>query len=1164
MSGTSHPVFFDDSGRRWSLILRIGAGLAFLFSLVGALFSVSILLLPASSLSMKEHLYSHGPVPKIESKEEAARHFLASRTRDELLKRIRLEKTRGPRPARSAPNSTVIGFYVNWDTSSYSSLAGHINDLTYVMPQWFYLTPDGSGIDSRYDANQTADGDVARVCHTSDVPLIAMLDNIDKSTRSFDWARLRTLLSDPAKQTRLAEQLRDRLLSRTLVPDGFAGVNLDLEPNVDVSTLPKAEAQTAERLIHDEYPKFVKRISDVLRPAHLMVTVDLSLGDSTLDYGAIADACDFIVLMLYDQHTPDGNPGPIASQEWVEQCASRVFDKVDSSKVVLGLGNYCYDWPVRYGKDMTIIEDASGEVVTNGPGHKVGLSAALGIAAGAGEQVEMDDADRNPYFTYDDEGGVGHLVYMLDAVTAYNQIVALRDYQPRGAALWYLGSEDPSIWSFFKEGKLGTTVKPSDLRMVRYNEVDDEPNSQGEIVELASTANPGEREIKRDGDGLIVSETYSHYPSSYVLDRFGDMKNAVALTFDDGPDPTWTPRILKVLEENHVPATFFVVGKYADEYPGIVRQCWDAGCEIGNHTFTHPSLLAISKLRTELELNATQRVIESIIGRSTHLLRPPYGEGSDTDPDKKSIANQSRLLVEVQKLGYVTVGMNIDPNDYELPGVGKIVSSVEDQLSMVTPEKVRIDNHVILLHDGGGHSREQTVEALPPIIKRLKARGYRFVTVSGLLGPGAHDRLFTPVPQRQGAIAGFDRMIFEGGFVSSQALAVIFAISIVLGILRILLVAPLAIIQARRSRRPASVDFAPPVTVIAAAYNEEKVIANTVRTVLASDYPDLRMVVVDDGSTDATSQVVADAFAGDPRVKLIRKKNGGKSTALNLGIAQAETEIIVCVDADTIFTSDTVRNLVRRFSDPEVVAVAGNVKVGNRSNPLTIWQSVEYITSQNFDRRAYAALGAVAVVPGAVGAWRRSVVSEAGGYNRDTLAEDTDLTFRVALMGHKVVTENDALAYTEAPDSLRDLAKQRFRWAFGTLQCLWKYRGHMLRRKHGAFGLFVMPAMWIYSIFFQAFSPVVDIAVILSLFSHEFMAVLSYYALFFVIDLVGSALAFRLDREDPRQLFWLFWQRFFYRQFMYYIILKSIAAALRGGLVGWGKLHRKGTVAAGR
>jgi peptidoglycan-N-acetylglucosamine deacetylase len=331
---------------------------------------------------------------------------------------------------------------------------------------------------------------------------------------------------------------------------------------------------------------------------------------------------------------------------------------------------------------------------------------------------------------------------------------------------------------------------------------------------------------------------------------------------------------------------------------------------------------------------------------------------------------------------------------------------------------------------------------------------------------------------------------------------------------------------------------------------------------LNSDYPDLKVIVVDDGSTDDTSDNVRAEFGQDPRVTLICKQNGGKSTALNLGISKADTEILVCLDADTMFAKDTISHLVPHFADPKVGAVAGNVKVGNRTNPLTIWQSLEYITTQNFDRRAYAMMNSVSVVPGAVGAWRKSAILEAGSYGSDTLAEDTDLTYRIRLLGYHIHTENRALAYTEAPDTVQTLAKQRFRWAFGTLQSLWKHRRAMFNPRHGWFGMFVMPATWVFSIVFQAISPIVDIMIIVALFNQGFVQVFSYYAAFFVLDFIGASIAIRLDSEDERQLVWLFWQRFFYRQFMCFVVLKALFTALRGSIVGWGKLHRRGTVTA--
>lgn len=1186
MATTRKPVFLDHSGRRWKATVHFAAGLALVLSIVGALFSFSVLVLPASPLPLKEATYHWRLATKLESHDEAARRFEARKSRNELMKQIAAENGHHPkRNPRSpgAPYSTVVGFYVNWDEASFRSLQDNADKLTYVMSQWLTLNADGKSFnDKRWD--RTVDPDAVKIARQHDVKIIPMLDNVDN--KLFRWERLRSLLSDVPAQKNMAIKLRDYLLAKN-----YQGINVDFEPAYE--TWQPQERKASSELVREALPRFMGILKTTFEPAHLLVTQDLPVSDDalkTLDYDALNDVNDFVIVMLYDQHTPGDDPGPIASQKWVEDVAERVFSKMDSSKVILGLDNRCYDWPVKYDKE--------------GVPHSIGtakptlLGDALRIANEAKAPMEMDPDDLNPYFTYVDEDKRDHVVYILDAVTAYNEIVALKGYQPRGASLWYLGTEDPSIWKFLDDDKLDRTIKPSVLEEVKYrSQVNDESDSEGEIRQVVSRSKPGERSLEEDEDGIITSEKYKDYPSPYLVRRLGgsdpDLRKTLALTFDDGPDPMYTTQILKILKQRKQHGTFFVVGANAEKYENVLHQTALDGNEIGNHTFTHPYITQVSPLRAEMEVNATQRIIETATGHATRLFRPPYGgEGSvdrsgfdvlqgmrwviasatghsrdvpwqpagdaasdSSDPNNPDLI---RLMEQMQHLGYITVEMNIDPNDWSMPGRDAIVHNVIDQV-----EK-NPNSHIILLHDGGGH-REQTVAALPEIIDRLQAMGYRFVTVSQLIGKDFHENLFPAVMVGQERIVGLDRFVFESGFQLSRILQIIFLLSILLGVSRVLVTAPLAILQARRFRKQTKghADYKPSVTVIIPGYNEEKVIARTIGTALASDYPNLQVIVVDDGSTDNTAEVVRRGFADEPRVTFIRKENGGKASALNVGTSAATTEIVVCVDADTIIAKDAVAKLVRQFRDPKVGAVAGNVKVGNRDNALTAWQSVEYITSQNFDRRAYAALNSVPVVPGALGAWRTSVVVEAGAYETDTLAEDTDLTFRVKLLGYDVRTDNEALAFTEAPDNVKSLAKQRFRWAFGILQALWKHRRDMFKREHGSFSMFVMPAMWLYSIFFQAFSPIVDLAVIITLLNpHNVLPVLMYYAAFFVLDFSGSSIAFWLDKEDPKQLAWLFWQRFFYRQFMYYIILKSLVFAMSGRSVGWGKLDRKATAVA--
>jgi cellulose synthase/poly-beta-1,6-N-acetylglucosamine synthase-like glycosyltransferase len=297
-------------------------------------------------------------------------------------------------------------------------------------------------------------------------------------------------------------------------------------------------------------------------------------------------------------------------------------------------------------------------------------------------------------------------------------------------------------------------------------------------------------------------------------------------------------------------------------------------------------------------------------------------------------------------------------------------------------------------------------------------------------------------------------------------------------------------------------------------------------------------------------------------------------------LEEVEGDVVVCLDADTLLEKRAVGLLARHFSDPRVAAVAGNVKVGNPVNLLTTWQALEYVTSQNLDRRAYALFNTVNVVPGAAGAWRTGAVREAGGFHRDTMAEDMDLTWRLTLKGWRVASECGAVGLTEAPQSIGAFARQRFRWTYGTLQCLWKHRRATFR--HGWFGWVLLPTLWLFQVVFQVLAPLVDLQILYSLgafvrawigraalthdwqplpqTTHRLYLLLLFYALFFAVDLVGAFVALRLDRERLRGLWWLFLQRFVYRQVMYAVLWKSLAQALKGVAAGWGKSERRGTV----
>ncbi|HKP13877.1 MAG TPA: glycosyltransferase, partial [Blastocatellia bacterium] len=700
----------------------------------------------------------------------------------------------------------------------------------------------------------------------------------------------------------------------------------------------------------------------------------------------------------------------------------------------------------------------------------------------------------------------------------------------------------------------------------------DYTETKGEILRVKAEPQAGARALQFDAArGFITAETINRdsLPSPYVIERYGWVPRKLALTFDDGPDPEWTPRVLDALKQVNAPATFFVIGLNAEQYPGLIRREVDEGHELGNHTFTHPNIANISNAQFNFELSATRVLMESIVGRRTYLFRPPYAE--DVEPDTP---DQVRPLEAITERGYLTVGMQIDPDDWKTGATEEqVVRGVLDKVGEPSNPK----GNIILLHDSGG-DRSQTVAALPVLVAELRKRGFELVTVSDLLGK-SRDEVMPLIDTRSQWRAVADRAAFDVINFAIRLIRWLFLAGITLGVARLLFIGTLAVLEHRRERHAVyDPGYSPTVAVIVPAYNEEKVIVQTITSLLASDHPPgFEIVIVDDGSKDATYRRVKETFSDEPRVRAFSKANGGKPAALNFGVTHTKAEIVIALDADTIFARDTISKLVRHFADPGVGAVAGNAKVGNRLNLLTRWQALEYITSQNLDRRAFSLLDCITVVPGAVGAWRRELVVEAGGFTDETLAEDADLTMSIRKHGYSIVYEDEAIALTEAPDTVRGFVKQRYRWMYGTLQAAWKHKDALFRPRYGSLGFVALPNIFIFQVLFPLISPAMDLLMLVTLvmtavdrWQHpeEFSAdslkrALFYYAVFMAMEFLSAALAFILERKENRRLLvWLFLQRFFYRQLMYYVAIKSTFASLRGIAVGWNKLERKATVKA--
>jgi cellulose synthase/poly-beta-1,6-N-acetylglucosamine synthase-like glycosyltransferase/peptidoglycan/xylan/chitin deacetylase (PgdA/CDA1 family) len=633
----------------------------------------------------------------------------------------------------------------------------------------------------------------------------------------------------------------------------------------------------------------------------------------------------------------------------------------------------------------------------------------------------------------------------------------------------------------------------------------------------------------------------------------------IALTFDDGPDPTWTPQVLAVLEKYDVPATFFLVGSMVSRHPGIVADMVDQGHEVGIHTFTHVDLSYQSDARVRREMEQTQLALAGAAGITTTLFRAPYSSQTD------AIDNYSwPVYKKLGQDGYTSVFVDTDSDDWKRPGVAKIVQ-------WATPEKN--EGASVLFHDAGGE-RSQTIAALPQYIEKMRAKGYTFTTVSGVLAAQGQAPPGTPQDRRAGLQAAHREatgtILYEGRALVAAVAVAEAAVPTLSAALTVVGVAVLGrfgmmLVLARRHHRRRNrrrFGWGPPVTrpvsVIVPAYNEKECIANTLGSLARSTHP-IEIIVVDDGSTDGTADIAESL--GMPNVRVIRQANAGKPAALNNGVRSARYDLVVMMDGDTVFEPDTVRQLVQPFADPEVGAVAGNAKVGNRTTVIGAWQHIEYVMGFNLDRRMYDLLRCMPTIPGAIGAFRREAVLQVGGMSEDTLAEDTDITIALHRAGWRVVYQEHARAWTEAPGSLKQLWSQRYRWSYGTMQALWKHRKSLTDKgPSGRFGRVGMPLVVLFQIVTPVFAPLIDVFTVYAMIFVDLRASLLAWAAVLAVQLLCAAYAFRLDGEKYRYLLMMPLQQLAYRQMMYLVLIHSCVTALTGGRLRWQKLKRTGEV----
>ncbi|KIV64384.1 glycosyl transferase, group 2 family protein/polysaccharide deacetylase family protein [Bacillus mycoides] len=1095
----SKPVFYDPKGRR---------KIAFSWFLCISIVSISIVF-----YFFFRSIFSTPEIPNMNPsvKQDTKLVPINQKLSDEQLKKEEFKPNTEMKNDENMVNSTsdskqskeVYGFYVNWDENSTASLKENIDSLTTLVPEWYHLKAD-------LTISSEIKPEIVKLAKENHVKIMPLLTNYTEEASGPDSELIHKLLNSPdhVKTTFINN------LVKQVEKNQFSGINIDFE------AIPESD--------RENLTNFMKELTTVFHKHHLLVTQDVPANDKAFDYGTLAKVIDRMIVMMYDEHYGAGVPGPIASNKWFEHTLNEL--DIPSEKLIVAFGNYGYDW----------------EVNSKEPAKSVTFSEVMTMAQDSNIKIQWDNISGNPYFRYK-TGETEHTTWFLDGVTLYNQVKIAMDNNAKGFALWRLGAEDPTIWKVLKN-PIEVQKNPDALhKIASLDEVN--YSGQGEILQVENERHNGLRDFKVDKNGYFTDEVYQSLPSAYEVQRYGKPKGKqVALTFDDGPDPKYTPEILDILKEYKIKAAFFVLGENAQLNPSIVKRIYDEGHEIGNHTFKHPNVADTSLLRTKVELNTTQRLIQEITGHSTVLFRPPYE--ADANPDS---SNEILPILRAQNMNYTMVAEKVDPEDWATPSTNELVKRTLNPI-------YKGEGNVILLHDAGGN-RTHTVEALPMIIKDLKKNGYSFVTIADLMNK-ERDEVMPPVSSEDKQYLLYNKAVFSGAGYSKHILTTIFYIAIGLGIFRFLFLIYFSFKQKKKtnSRLFANSSYQPFVSVVIAAYNEEKVIAKTIRSILDSNYREFEVIVVDDGSKDDTSKVIQETFYKHPRVRLIQKENGGKSSAMNLGFQKSTGEIIVTLDADTIIAQDAISLMIRHFEDHNVAAVSGNVKVGNRRNLLTTWQHVEYITGFNLERRAFDELNCITVVPGAIGAWRKKNVVESGYLSEDTLAEDTDLTITFLREGHRIVYEEKAYAYTESPEDVKSLIKQRYRWSYGTLQCLWKHRKALFNAKHKTLGFIALPNMWLFQYVLQFIAPLADILMIMGLFGSNPLKVLGFYFVFFLMDLLASLFAFKLEKENPKPLVWLILQRFIYRQFMTYVVIKSIFSSIRGVAVGWNKLKRMGSV----
>ena len=1085
---------------------------------------ICCLIAAAVTVTSKQYpsLPNLNPAPKRLTKEEVENLKKSKKFKDfkiDIDQIQKLAKTRRLHQLKHPNNKDRLNaaFYRAWEPQAYNSLEAHMAKLDMVVSEGFYIMPKNDTIVANIDTG------LINLNKKYKKPVLISLSNyvnLNNVSGGYDSKDVERIIKNKKLRAQFIVSI-----ARNLSRFKFRGVNVDFDDIKDINS--------------KNYIAFENDLYRILHPLGFLVTQNVIPDDDKYHLERLQKINDYLFVMAIDEHNDQSNAGDLSNRRWVEEILDKVCTRIPSEKVILTVAGGAYDWP------------------ENSLGKSIGYPQAISTAQENHSKITYDKVSSNLHYTYYDTDSLEHTVYFTDAATNFNIIRMADDWATGGVALWRLGSEDPRLWTFFQKNLSIDSLRKTGIDAKRLttvglnNSVDYDGN--GEVLDLITTPTTGKINVKLDTvNFFITDQQYIKLPTKYVIRKYGYAPGKIVLTFDDGPDPDFTPRILDILKREHVPAAFFIVGSMAEKNIQILRREYEEGYEIGNHTFFHPDISTVSVDRVKLELNATRKLIESVTGRSTILFRPPF----NADAEPRTLA-EVIPVAESHKQNYINIGESIDPWDWQ-PGV-----TADSILARTIKQKDA--GSMLLLHDAGGDTREETIKALPGIIHYFKSHGYQFTTIAAVLNKNKADLMPAIKDDANSGVTGIlYKFAVQGYYYIGWFLLYLFLSAIFLAVGRVILIAVLAGRQFAEDEKLNKITVdpltLPSVSIIVPAYNEEITAVKTIQSLLEIEYPSFQIIFVDDGSKDKTFEIVNAAYGKHPLVRVLTKPNGGKASALNFGIGEADFDFVVCIDADTQLKKDAVYHLMTYFTDEEIGAVAGTVKVGNEINFITKWQSIEYITAQNMDRRAFDLINSITVVPGAIGAFRKSAIEKAGGFTYDTLAEDCDLTMRILKNGYIVKNCDRAIAYTEAPETLNGLLKQRFRWSFGVMQSFWKNKDALFNKKYRFFGMVGMPNILIFQIVLPLFSPLADLIMIIGLFGDKPGKILIYYTAFVLIDFIVAIIAFWMQKEDYKKLVYIIPQRFIWRQLMYFVLFKSVRKALKGELSGWGALKRTGNV----